>query len=424
MADNENTTPKQVHQDGAEGGDPVCIDGCTRKDDTMDGRNSVTCKWCSKSFHLTCVNIKATNRSVYSCEKCSGMPHSMNQACHDLHAIRQSYIKLVADLQNRLQDKDTEIRQLHEDNAELRVKVASLTAEMASKKWQEFRTSDRDLLIGDSVISPIDENKLVNTDVKSLSGGRIHTVKAELEKLHASEAKYNKVTLMVGTNDLQDAVSSDDDTVTIPQTAQEIADRYKDLLDEAKNIAQHVCVSSVCPRVDSVADSVEPLNVGLQVLCEDNGYQFLDNTPTFTLSDGSANDGYLEGGKGPHLTTAGINRLAKNLKLKKKNNVADISKASSTKKGKKPPKPPRGNPREGATTHPNDLRHRIPNRDSPHVHNNDHDHQWDGYESPVMYNRDGCYYCNEGGHSTRECRHKQPVQCHTCGGLGHKAKHH
>lgn len=33
-----------------------------------------------------------------------------------------------------------------------------------------------------------------------------------------------------------------------------------------------------------------------------------------------------------------------------------------------------------------------------------------------------CYFCNEPGHNTKTCRHKQKVLCYNCGHYGHKAK--
>ncbi len=50
-------------------------------------------------------------------------------------------------------------------------------------------------------------------------------------------------------------------------------------------------------------------------MCEENGAIFIDNTPIITLGDGTINYGYLEGGKGPHLTKQGVNKLVRNLKL-------------------------------------------------------------------------------------------------------------
>ncbi len=78
---------------------------------------------------------------------------------------------------------------------------------------------------------------------------------------------------------------------------------------------------------NDVTELVEPFNTNLQVLCEDKDCEFLDHTPIFTLGDGSINDGYLTQGKGPHLTKAGFNKVAKNLKLQVKTGVTDVTKS-------------------------------------------------------------------------------------------------
>ncbi len=50
-------------------------------------------------------------------------------------------------------------------------------------------------------------------------------------------------------------------------------------------------------------------------MCEENGVIFIENTPIITLGDGSINDGYLEGGKGPHFTKQGVSKLIRNMNL-------------------------------------------------------------------------------------------------------------
>ena len=60
---------------------------------------------------------------------------------------------------------------------------------------------------------------------------------------------------------------------------------------------------------------------GLVTLCADKKVIFADSTPSFTLGDGSVNDGYLHR-DGIHLTHAAVNRLAKSLRLKKRNDAS------------------------------------------------------------------------------------------------------
>ena len=76
-------------------------------------------------------------------------------------------------------------------------------------------------------------------------------------------------------------------------------------------------MSSVCPRLTThkTTSIIDAVNADLVHLCDEKSVTFIDNTPLFTLSDGSVNDGYLQR-DGVHITTTAINRVAKNLALK------------------------------------------------------------------------------------------------------------
>ena len=50
---------------------------------------------------------------------------------------------------------------------------------------------------------------------------------------------------------------------------------------------------------------------------------FADSMTSLTLEDGSVNDGYLHR-DGIHLTHAAVNRMAKNLGLKKRNDASGV----------------------------------------------------------------------------------------------------
>ena len=65
------------------------------------------------------------------------------------------------------------------DNETLSAKVTSLTTTLSKRSW-EFYTAKLTLLIGDSLIRNVDENKLHNTIVRSMSGPTIGDVHDEL----------------------------------------------------------------------------------------------------------------------------------------------------------------------------------------------------------------------------------------------------
>ncbi len=106
---------------------------------------------------------------------------------------------------------------------------------------------------------------------------------------------------------------------------------YKNLIMDVKAIAEEVLVSSIYPRQDDTNNMVDTFNTGLQVLCQDDGVSFIDNTPAFTCGDGTTNDGYLINSNIPHFNKACLNKLAKNLKLWTKDGITDAVKSLKPK---------------------------------------------------------------------------------------------
>jgi hypothetical protein len=237
--------------------------------------------------------------------------------------------------------------------------------------------------------------------------------------------------LVAGTNDLSEVKEN--------TTNSNIISNFTKLLETAKNKAEAVCVSSICPRLDRDAplETLETLNANIQVLCEEKECSFIDSTASFILNDGSINDGYLIAGKGPTLSAGGTNKLARNLKLQLTNPSSNVAKTTSSRKhGNGPPsqRNERSSQRNERPIHRNRSHERSPLRNRSHerpsYQNRSHDRP-DRNERPYLpdqsvihFNTRGCYYCNENGHNSENCRHQGPVSCHSCGQRGHKSKHH
>ena len=110
-----------------------------------------------------------------------------------------------------------------------------------------------------------------------MSGGVISDIKDRVTNI---KDKYSSISLVVGGNDC--------DSNTAPD---EIIDQYRGLIATDKSKATNVNVSSVCPRIKS--DKPE--------LNDDEAVNFVNNSSSFHLSDGSVNDGYILA-DGVHLT--------------------------------------------------------------------------------------------------------------------------
>ncbi len=397
--------------------DIICnIEGCEQLDDK---KNTVSYLICHKSYHAICANVK-TKTVVYMYTECSGIILQMSQIKLEVTNLKQILNNQTTDLMKKLVEKTAECRQKDTENARLLTKVGSLTVELKQAKWKSFTEGPQELIFSDSMLSNIDQQKLQNTKVVVMSGARVEEIKTKLQKPEYHAARLDRLVLIIGTNDLKDAKDK-------PDSIPDIVQKYSALIEDAKAISQYVTISSVYPRIDYVAELVEQFNTNLQVLCEDKDCEFIDHTPIFTLGDCSINDGYLSQGKGPHLTKAGLNKVAKNIRLKVKTGVTDVTKSyqprNSTPQvshisgqgqhlGKGPQhwgyKSDQRISANGAT--------RSGSMKTPKV-------KWN---PDVICNRDGCVLCNEGGHSSSECHHRYrgTVICNLCQAPGHKAKHH
>jgi hypothetical protein len=407
-----------------EGNDICNAVSCDKKE--LDANNG-QCLLCHQMYHYECVKVKTVCRIganiTFTCTSCSEAVKQLrsiteqmkplSRLANELKDFHKEHMKLVAELQENLLQKEIE-------NAELRARVTALTTDLHNSKWGSFTQKPTDMVLSDSMLSNFDQSKLVSTKVVPLSGGRVKTLHDELNKPEYYGAKFKNLTLMVGTNDLQDA-NGDAAKVT------DIINQYKELINDSKAIAEKVTVSSVCPRLDHVKDMIEPFNVNLETLCVENEVDFISNTPILTLGDGSVNDGYLVDGKGPHLTKSGVNKLVRNLKLNVRDNQGDVTKS---KPGKRPqnqpqkrPLPPANKPNAtgSGSNHPQQPSNGAQHRRASATRQQQQQQKSGG---DIWYHHGGCVYCNEPGHNSTTCRHEAAVTCHKCGIQGHKEKHH
>ena len=140
-------------------------------------------------------------------------------------------------------------------------------------------------------------------------------------------------------------------------------------------------------------------------VCKEKAATFADNTPSFTLSDGSVNDGYLLP-DGVHLTRTAVDRVVKNLRLPVKGPTRGVTasqqKPRQSQTARAERRPPRAQEVEDEGWQK--VRRRSHRTSTPPRGNTQ------------------CYFCGESGHVKDSCRHGHRVECNTCGGLGHKAK--
>ncbi len=371
---------------------------------------------------VMCETEKKTT-AIFICQTCS---RSLLKAPDEIKHLRQTLIKQLSESQMELSTKSKECEKLSDENKDLWENVFSLTAELNKAKWQGFKTngSQETVFFSDSMMRYIDSQKLVSTKIVSLSGAKIKHIHEEICKPEYHGSKLGRAVIVEATNNVSDAKGNLD---TVP----DMISKCKSLITDVKAIAVEVLVSSICPHQDNTNNLVDTFNTGLQVLGQDEGVSFIDNTPAFTCGDGTTNDSYLINSNSPHLNKAGLNKLAKNLKLWAKEGITDVVKSSKPKhqhdgNGSSNAACPRRNTlhgsSKGAVNGPAQYNQRRSSQMSHREYSSRDHHQWDG-PSPIQYNRDACVLCNEGGHHSTDCRHRHlgPLKCRACGDYGHKA---
>lgn len=250
------------------------------------------------------------------------------------------------------------------------------------------------LVIGDSLIRDLDQDKMVQTEVVSLSGGRISTVIDELKQKQRDSKKYKRVICSIGTNDCgNDSFACND-----------FAAQAEQLVAMAKeNVAEPTAVSlsSIPPRQDNTThqENVDLANACLVSVAEKEGITFINNDPSFKLSDGMVNDGYLAP-DGLHLSRPGSRRLATNMKLQAREGVDnDVT----TARWQRQRSSKQENDGWQTQRHSRKARMARSQRD-------------EGQQQHA------CKNCGELNHSLKNCRYDQELECYTCGRLGHKSR--
>ena len=388
---------------------PHCVPGCTLRNKSSA---MVRCCLCIKWFHPACVgdSDEDAGSGFWNCMDCRKLPQHVGQMAASLEKLRSevqsvkqlqtSYSKLQASLDahqktnqqlvNLLAAKTAECQELQE---KLASKPGSQGAEStpASTKPQPSRPiRTGTLLLGDSILRDVDANKLPGTSVVYRGGACVNDVKRQLAK---ETREYDTVILHVGTNDLPGCLEAVD-----------VISDYRELLEEAKAVANKVLVSSVCPRSDfpDLMDKLDSVNAGLLDLSEGLDCVFVDHNNHFRTRDGGINDAVLQE-DGIHLNSYGTNKLVAHLGLETTD--SDVTKQHQNRRQK----------------HPVAARGNLHQRGGQSAGTRQHSRGDGGDETDTGRGFGACYKCGLRNHTTQDCRHRSRVKCNKCGHLGHKS---
>ena len=413
---------------------------CTKNEKQLD---MIQCSFCFKWFHIECIGLrKDAKLTLWPCQKCCNI-------MQDIAEIKNSVAKTNALLSNSLEraykdidkkesecrEAKSEITELKNEVKQLRQQVATLQNDLQQKKWQTFRNK-KSLLIGDSLIRDIDQDKLIKTTIKHIPGAKVSDVVQHLHEDMDCDGPLGNVIVCVGTNDCSDHVADLD----------EIADSFEAMVAELNSKVEspkNVVVSSIPPRKDDPKsqERVETLNKSLESIARRTGATFIDNERSFRLADNEINDGYLLMSDRLHLSRQGTNKLAKNLQLQVKQTCAN----DVTKKGKKSRSKPsdssvaaehqvqpaqdlnrKNQASQPGSSTPNQRNHRermrSKQREATHSHTPYRRMSGNNRQLTSESAAYRCGYCAEFSHDTRSCGFRKPAVCRQCFCEGHKQK--
>ena len=300
----------------------------------------IRCCLCMRWHHTECVGIDNSDEvGFWPCPDCRNiaadmklMREAVTTTMETTNATIRQLAYNINIISDTLSQRNFECERLLADNCDLRHKITLLTTENNDTRWGRLMRH-KTLLVGDSVLKKIDEEKLNATKVDAVSGT---TVKDVQHRLQAQTAKYENMIVCAGTNDCSDA---DIDEQRFEATYRDVVKSAKELVLDGRGVR----ISSIPPRNDSPMKNkrVTRANNAIKALSERMGVSYIDNGPSFKLEDGSVNDGYLAK-DGLHLTVAGTNRLVRNLKLATKNDDVTKSDHSSVRQRHSKPVPGAG----------------------------------------------------------------------------------
>ena len=274
--DGEGTNPKTALDDPS---GALCEEGCLY-DGEHKNKNMVRCCQCAAWVHIECINkTEEYVPGVWPCFRCrqiqvklktmqeliSDLVKTVNHMNSNLDTLKQENEKI----KDFLKERDDKLEDIVLENTELRGRISMLSNSASADHWHNLRRPHGTVLVGSSLVRDIDENKLYNTKVVCIPGGKINDIKDKISSM-PTQPKLERIVLVVGGNDC----SSRDHEPQRP--LMDLVDGYSDLIKCAQEVAVAVTVSSVCPRNsgDEVAERISALNAGLKVLCDDLRFFF------------------------------------------------------------------------------------------------------------------------------------------------------
>ena len=394
--------------------DELCYENsCKHKGKAGKGpADKIRCCSCMRWHHEDCVKQMEKEKSItgiWNCDKCRVVPSQVCEVLKIVKELQNGIIELTSantKLQSDMTVVTNDCKYLKGENTKLQTQLQALKDDIKNIQQcnDSEHSSDSTLLAGDSLLRSIDEKKLLNTKVVSISGGNIKDVKEAVSKV---DGPFDRVLCLAGTNDC----SSDAfDANCLSQQYKELVDVAKEKVRDPKNVS--LISLPPCSDKHNFHGRMDSANAVMTATAQEESIGFINNDVHFKLSDGTVNDGYLAP-DGLHLNWGGTTRLVNNMKLKLKGTAkgdCTTNKRKSTKQNSRTPAQNQGN--KSRTTNGRQYSEVVRSNGNKNT-NNANNARKNHY----------CWYCGEENHSSANCRHGEEITCYTCNEKGHKAKY-
>ena len=312
----------QNKQKNIEGSNMLCIPQCRYK-----GKNGkkkiIRCNICLLKVHPECVG-ESTRKTpeVWNCLTCRRLPVHMSEIQTKLAECIATNNKLL----NLYTNKVTECDNLRDELLKAKLEIERFRGTPSSLSSSSLNSSEKQrpnnqtqniksyadtvkeipkqsLLIGDSLLRKVDPDSLKDTIIYNQSGATVKDIDMYLD---SHSGQYDKIMIVVGTNDIK-----------LNNNASSTLNDFKKLITSAKYRAEKVLISSIPPRIDLSMDKqlvLETVNANLMEMCVKESCEFVNNDYNFRTADNSISESLLHP-DGCHLNYHGTKKLLSNLGL-------------------------------------------------------------------------------------------------------------
>ena len=237
---------------------------------------------------LKCVALPPDELGVWPCPDCRHLAREVKSAKEDI----QKLVTAINDLKNVLRiqsehyqteklNQNMTITSIEKDNATLLTKNSELEDRLrgSSRNSQESsnESASKTLIIGTSLLRNLDEGKLDQSEVRSLSGAKMRDIATELEAMASDGLHYGRVVILAGGNDAAQPVESLDLESTM--TA------FNDAVVAAKKLSNDVAVTEIPPRFKPphAKDNISALNANIVAAASELSIEYVSNQNYFLL---------------------------------------------------------------------------------------------------------------------------------------------